>query len=99
MRALCFFPLPIIAGICAFRCAIKCTCTLSRRARFTSSLILRTAALRGSMRRSCIRSSSSFSNRAAFSVFCRGRSQNEPMNTRTVSGVCTTLPSDHISAP
>mmetsp|Transcript_93546 Transcript_93546/g.227269 ORF Transcript_93546/g.227269 Transcript_93546/m.227269 type:complete len:260 (-) Transcript_93546:276-1055(-) len=69
------------------------------RARFTNSLIFRTAAYRGSDRRSMSSSFCSSSNSARLSSVASGFSQKLPMYTRTTSGVFTTLPRLHMSAP
>ena len=75
-------------------------CAFASRHRLTSSFTLRTAAFFGtffrSVRRSRISASSSWRDH---SLHVSGWAQNEPMYTRTHSGVFTTLPSDHISAP
>mmetsp|Transcript_7798 Transcript_7798/g.18594 ORF Transcript_7798/g.18594 Transcript_7798/m.18594 type:complete len:366 (+) Transcript_7798:425-1522(+) len=99
MSSSCFFFLPIIDGIDALRWPMMSACTRTRRARFTSSLILRIAELRGSDMRSLNRSSFSALNRSVLSSRAYGFSQNDEMYTRHTSGVWNTLPSDHMSAP
>mmetsp|Transcript_20214 Transcript_20214/g.60083 ORF Transcript_20214/g.60083 Transcript_20214/m.60083 type:complete len:236 (+) Transcript_20214:1034-1741(+) len=79
---------------------MMCACALASRTRLTSSFTLRTAAFLGTFFRSVRRPriSASSSSRDHW-PHCSGWSQNEPMYTRTHSGVLMTLPSDHMSAP
>lgn len=79
MSCACFLALPVRLGIWLRRYEITYAFTRLSRARLTSSLILRTAELRGRSRRSFIRSCSSCSNRAALSSYTSGWSQKLPM--------------------
>uniref|UniRef100_A0A2M4D594 Putative secreted protein n=1 Tax=Anopheles darlingi TaxID=43151 RepID=A0A2M4D594_ANODA len=91
--------LPKICGISLRSSEMRYACTLANRARLMRSFSFRRAAFRGSDCRSRNRSCSSSSNNRRLTSNRSGLSQNEPMYTRATSGVCSTLPSDHISAP
>ena len=74
-------------------------CTLANLARLINSFSFLTAAVRGKVWMSAKRSSCSISNSWRFEASCMGRSQKDPMYTRTTSGVPMILPRDHIRAP
>mmetsp|Transcript_14110 Transcript_14110/g.35846 ORF Transcript_14110/g.35846 Transcript_14110/m.35846 type:complete len:206 (-) Transcript_14110:641-1258(-) len=95
----CVASLPKTLGIASCKKVRSAACTFTSRARLTSSLILETAALRGRSSRSATRSRSSERKRSLRPSCWNGLSQKEPMKTRITSGVWTTEPSDHISAP
>ncbi len=73
--------------------------TLARRALLIRSFSFRRVAFWGRLWISWKRSCSSASNSFLLSAIRSGWAQNEPMYTRTTSGVLMIFPSDHMRAP